>query len=374
MNIRNSINDGTHPSSAHLSIWYCRQMLADFHEVDEQAEGLSLDQIRKGEKDFHDFICRMYDEMYRVPGSFQIPVGPYDEYMKKAGTNKVAEKAHFTDAKESKLRNEFQQAIQYYAKFLYEIGIRGESISPGNYMLNITSSSYAEAKKASRLSYVKSNPEDKQEAWEILGIQIREENSLVKLSNTKNPYMFIGLWLLCHAPESAYKYMNYLRVDFKGCHRAIPGIEDIKETILPEHGIIIDRFEEVMVKLRIKRKIQRLRNITSGFQWKVEYIYKGKNIFGFYAEPKYLMLCIYFNKVENINELCRKILEMDEELFQWFQAKIPERLCKCRSNRWAAFGENRRRICGLSCRAEVVNPSTSDVTDSIKIMKLFRGL
>ena len=100
MNIRHSINDGTHPSSPHLSIWHSRHMLAGFHEVDEQVEGLCSEEIRKGEKDFHDFVCRMYDEMYKEPETFLIPVGPYDEYLKKAPPRQGAEKEHYTDTKE----------------------------------------------------------------------------------------------------------------------------------------------------------------------------------------------------------------------------------------------------------------------------------
>ena len=349
-------------------------MMAGFHEVDEKVEGLCSKEIRVGQKDFYNFVCRMYEEMYKEPGSFLIPVEPYDEYLKKAETWKGAEKEHSTDAKECKLRNEFQKAIQYYAKFLYEIGIRAESISTGNHELLITSYSYEEAKKASSMTHGNSNPGKRQAAWKILGIRFVEENSMVKISNYKNPAMFIGLWMLCHVPESAYKYMNYLRVDFKGCYRTRPDIEDIKETLLPKHALIIGRLEKAMRDLPMKMKIQRLRNITSGFQWKVAYTYKSKNVFGFYAEPKYLMLCIYFNNAQNINEMCMKLLEMDRKLFRWFQSKFPERLCKCRYNRRVVFGEERRRICGLSCRAEIENPDVSDVEDSIKIMKLFRGL
>lgn len=374
MNIRHAINDGTHPSSPHLSIWFCRQMLAEFHEVNESVEGFSSDEIKKGQQDFHDFVCRMYNEMYNEPESFMIPVGPYDEYLKTAKTRKGAEKEHYTDTKESKLRNEFQKAIQFYAKFLYEIGIRAESVSRESHALNIDSDSFDEAKKASGISRRNPHPGNRQTAWKILGIRFHEKNGTVEISNSRFPGMFIGLWMLCYAPESAYKYMNYLRVDFQGCHRAMPGIKDIKETLLPKHALMIDKLEEALEGLPMKVKIQRLRNITSGFQWKAAYSYKGKSVFGFYAEPKYLMLCIYFNDTQNINQMSEKLLQTDRDLFDWFQTKFQERTCKCRYNRRAVFEEEKRRICGLSCRAEVENPEESDVADSIKIMKLFRGL
>jgi len=357
-----------------LSLWYCRNMLAGFNEVDEKVEGFTSEEVRRGEKDFYDFICRMYEDMYKKPESFMIPVGLYDEYLKKAATKKRAEKKHYTDARESRLWNEFQHAIQYYAKFLYEIGSRAKYISAVSHALHITEYHYEEAKKASEMTYINGDHESRREAWNMLGMRFVNQNGMVTLSNQRNPDMFIGLWILCRAPESACKYMNYLRVDFKGCYRAMPQIEDIRETMLPKHARMIDRLEEAMADLPMKRTVQRLRNITSGFQWKVAYTYKVKNVFGFYAEPKYLLVCIYFNDVKNINEMAGKLLKTDIDLFGWFKAKFPERLCKCRNNRWVVFGKERRRICGLSCRADVENPKISDIAASIKVMKLFRGL
>lgn len=369
MNIRHSINDGTFPSSAHLSIWYCRQMLARYHDIPVHLEGLDSETIKRGTKDFHDFLCFLYDQMYENPERFLIPVGPYDEYIKSSGKKPGAEKEHFTDTKESKLRNEFQKAIQYYGKFLYELGIRVNSLLGERCEITFSSEVYDEVKNASAIIRKDKSHEKRVEAWRALGIHFLEENGSVRIRSDKFPLMFIGLRLLCQAPESSYKYMNYLRGDFKGCVRTSPGIEDIKETLLPQHAQMIEQLEQALEELPMKVKIQRLRQITSGFQWKAEYHYKGKNIFGFYAEPAYLMFCLYFNDSKKVNQLSQQLMESDQELYLWFQSKFPKRECQCRYNRKVVFGAEARRICGLSSRAEVENPQAGDVEKSIMIMK-----
>ncbi len=69
-----------------------------------------------------------------------------------------------------------------------------------------------------------------------------------------------------------------------------------------------------------------------------------------------------------------RLEEIDHDLFSWYSSKFPERLYRCPSNRWATFGETRRRICGLSNIAEIENPSEADLKNSIEVLKLFRQL
>ena len=86
------------------------------------------------------------------------------------------------------------------------------------------------------------------------------------------------------------------------------------------------------------------------------------------------MLCIYFNYFMNITEFARSLHEEDSDLFHWFKAHFPERLCKCPNNRRVYFGEDPRRICGLSNRAEIVNPDSEDVERTLYILRRYRNI
>lgn len=127
-----------------------------------------------------------------------------------------------------------------------------------------------------------------------------------------------------------------------------------------------------MSGMKVKTKIKPLRGIVSDFKWKVEYSCKGKNIWGFYADHEYFMLCIYFNHFQNITEFAKILYDEDRNLFQWFRNQFPERLCKCPNNRRVYFGDEPRRICGLSNRAEIVNPNDDDVEKALYLFKRMR--
>ena len=137
---------------------------------------------------------------------------------------------------------------------------------------------------------------------------------------------------------------------------------------------MVKKLEENLLGMKIKKKVKPLRGIVSDFKWKVEYSYKGKNICGFYADNTYFMLCIYFNHFQNINEFAKILYEEDLGLFQWFKNQFPERLCKCPNNRRVYFGEEPRRICGLSNRAEIVNPDNEDIEKALYILRKYRKI
>jgi hypothetical protein len=153
----------------------------------------------------------------------------------------------------------------------------------------------------------------------------------------------------------------------------MPDIDDVMLTMTDEHAKYVKLIEKSFECQKVKYKVKPLRNITSSYEWKIEYTLKGKSFFGFYAEPDYLTLCIYFNNAKNITEFSSKLESIDINIFNWFCSKFPERLCKCPNNRIVAFGDEKRRICGLSNRAEIINPNDKDVENSIFIMRMFRG-
>ena len=206
-----------------------------------------------------------------------------------------------------------------------------------------------------------------------LGVKINDTGEAYCISCKTAPKMFLGLYVLCSASNTKYKYMNYLRLDYKGYFRGIPGIEDIKQTMTKQHAANVDLIIKSVISDKMKYKVKPLRSITSSHGWKVEYTLKGKNVFGFFSEPDYLALYIYFNEAKNITEMSRN-LKNDTLLFDWFCDKFPKVMCKCLYNVTVMLGDEKRRICGMSNKAEIVNPGTGDVEKVIAVIKMFRGL
>lgn len=214
-------------------------------------------------------------------------------------------------------------------------------------------------------------------AYEVLrkrGIEISDNGDTLAVRNTVYPHAMTGLLYLCNAPDSKYKWMHFLRLDFKNACSPLLTVEDICKTLPSKSCEVVKKLEDNLRGIKIKTKIKPLRGIVSDFKWKVAYSYKGKNICGFYADNTYFMLCIYFNDFRNINAFAKLLYEENRDMFEWFQNQFPERLCRCPSNRKVCFGNETRRICGLSNRAEIVNPDTADVENAFYILRKYRNL
>lgn len=207
-----------------------------------------------------------------------------------------------------------------------------------------------------------------------LGIRAYENGDTIHIVNEEYPRLMEGIVYLCKAPDSKYKWMNFLRLDFKNAYSPVPTVNDICKTLPSRSSEAIRKLEDNLSGMRIKAKIKPLRGIVSDFKWKVEYAYKGKNICGFYADQEYFMLCIYFNHFQNINAFAKALYEENYDLFQWFKKQFPERLCKCPNSRRVYFGDEPRRICGLSNRAEIVNPDDGDVDRVLYVLKKYRNI
>ncbi len=81
-----------------------------------------------------------------------------------------------------------------------------------------------------------------------------------------------------------------------------------------------------------------------------------------------------FNHFQNINEFSKILYEEEHELFQWFKNQFPERLCKCPNNRRVYLGNESRRICVLSNRAEIVNLDDYDIERALCILRKYRNI
>lgn len=293
---------------AQRSIRHCIDMIAPFDLPDQQEEG--------GQLQFYQFMYSLYREMYQRPEEYMVFPKPYEEYMaklKEQTAQRKKEKEHVTNARESTLRNTFQQAIQFYASYLYRIGVKSKGIDRETGSLMIRKEDYFEVmEQMNRIHESQYNAE----RYEVLakdGIRVSESGDTVYIVHREYPRMMEGITYLCKAPDSKYKWMNFLRLDFKNAYSPIPTVNDICKTLSARSSEAVRKLEDNLSGMSVKTKIKPLRGIVSDFKWKVEYAYKGKNICGFYADHEYFMICIYFNHFQNINEFAKVLYEEDYE-------------------------------------------------------------
>ena len=371
MNIAGVKNYEGHGSSAQKSIWHSMMMLSHFNEVSIENSDFKKTDIIEGEKEFYQFIKNIYRDMYKNPAKYLVPAAEYDNYIKNRKEDKTPEKNHITDQVECKLRNSFQQAIEFYPKYFYKTGLSAQGICKKTFSLIVSKANYKKVLSSLDNQHLFKENEQRMQVLKNLGVTEKESDGKIYLSCKNFPKMFLGLDVLCSAPESKFKYMNYLRLDYKGYYRSMPDMEDVKLTLTKENAALIDSVGGVFKNEKLKYKVKPLRSITSSHGWKAEYSIKSKNAFGFFAEPDYIAFYIYFNDVKNISQMSQK-LESQPELFNWYCQKFPERLCKCRYNRAVIFGNVKRRICGMSNRAEIINPDKDDLQKIKAVIKIFR--
>ena len=352
------------------SVLHCIRMLAPFREALPEL-GFSTSDLAEGERQFYAFVKALYGEMYGDPAFFLIPEGEYDDYMGTAGERKkTAERRHETDQKECRLRNRFQQAIRFYTAYLYELGIRAESLENG--VLTLSEASWREARKAVEWPHLRGGNEPRYQRLHALGLDERCEPGGVYITSREYPKMMYGLWALCAAPDNKYRYMDYLRLDYRAALRGGPEAAEIYATLSPERAAAVRTLHEAMAGLGMRVKIKPLREITSGSRWKVEYQEHGKCAAGFYAGPDSLTFCLYFGSAGRVTEISARLWEEKPALGAWLDSKFPERLCKCPSNRRVELGDGPRRICGLSCRAEIEEPTPGEIENYLSIFTLLR--
>lgn len=351
------------------SIRHCLDMIAPFEASDRQRE--------EGQRQFYDFMVSIYRGMYGNPLKYLVFPAPYEEYIARCGSQAVSlkkEKEHVSDSRESTLRNTFQQAIQFYGMFFYYVGVQCEGLCGSSGALVISPEEYAGVLgRLNRLHDAKYN-EERYQVLSGLGIEIHEEGGMIHIAHREFTHAMEGLLYLCKAPDSKYKWMNFLRLDYRNAYAPVPAVEDICRTLPEGSRAIVRKLEKHLAGMKVRARIKPLRGIVSDFKWKVEYSYKSKNICGFYADSGYFMLCIYFNHFQNITDFAAVLQEEDRELAAWFREQFPERLCRCPSNRRVYFGGEARRICGLSNRAEVVNPGDGDLEKALYILRRYRNL
>lgn len=346
-------------TAAQRSVAHCLAMLAPGETEDP------------GERAFYDFMRSLYTDMEKEPEAFYVFSAPYEAYLRQRTERNAPrpEKAHAADSRESSLRNTFQHQIQFYASYLYALGCRGQWTETG---LRLTRVAMAQVQKE-----MERTPDKKQHAlrYALLrdrGLRTEEKGEEFLFSFPDAPEIAEGWKTLCLSPETPYKWMNFLRLDFRNAAGTAPSVVDICKTLPQKYTQVIREMEESLSAFPLKKRIRPLRGIVSDFQWKVEYVSRGKNMLGFYAHPDSLTLCVYFNDFRNINVLAAWLESEEPALFEWFRAQLPERLCVCPYNRRVKLGEENRRICGFSNRTETRDPTPRDVENALRVFRKFR--
>jgi hypothetical protein len=362
-------NYGEHESTAQSSLWHCLRMLSPFRAIHAEFGGFDPQIIMEGEKEFHTFIKTLYRNMYDHPDAYFIDTVSYDAYIKTVDLEKLRADEHKNDAKEMKLRQTFQQAIQFYPEYFYRLGLAADEIRGDDYALVLSKEKYDEVLAAIDYAHIRKENGKRLAVLAGLGIHVQESGGTCFILSHHYPTMFLGLWALCAAPDSPYKYTNYLRVDYKGFYGAMPGIEDIKMTLDEEHREILTLLLSRITSTKTRVKMHPLGSITSNHKWKVEYSQGGKRVFEFYAGPAFLVLHIFFKDTASLTDVVRILEREDPALFDWLRDTLIEKLCNCPRNRAVMFGNQKKRICGSTNKVEITNPSEIDVEKGVALMR-----
>jgi len=368
-----------HNSSAQKSIWYCIMMLSKFERVKVSIDGFDDKSVFKGEKDFYTFMKTLYQDMYENPDSYAIPTAEYDEYIKSINIEKVFANSHKGDSKESKLRNKFLQAIQFYSDYFWKLGSAADEICNTKYELVISKSNYDNIIKSFDNLNIKNENEQRLNALANRGIIINKNGKKNYISCKKFPKTFLGLKVLLTVPESKYKTenkfkrLNYLRLDYKGYCRPMPEIEDVKLTMKKEHSDTLTLLLSLFNNFKTRYALYPMASILPFNKWKIDYwLGNNKRIFGFYASPDFLSFRISFNTLENLIRIIKILEKNNKKLFEWFRDNIKEVFHDCPRNKIIMFGNQEKHLCCSSSGGtmEIVNPDKNDVKNIIELIKV----
>lgn len=353
---------------AERSIRHCLAMLAPCRPIETADAQFSAGDYRVGQRQFHDRMAGLYRRMLADPEGWLIPVTPYEHY---AASHPPRPEAapHRSDSRESTLRNAFQQAISFYAEFLYALGCAADDLRADGAMAVPAEKYDAILQKLSRRHDGKRNAL-RIERLQAEGLALRRESGTMLIRWDRAA---LGLHVLCRAPEGRYSHMNFLRVDYPSSLRGAPTLDDVLESLPAACRQRMRSVLDAASELPLKPRIKPLRGIVSDFRWKVDFLLGGRCALGFTGDCDGLNLYLHFNAADSISRFS-ETLAGDPALLEWFRGCFPERLCRCPNNRMVDLGGEARRICGLSNRAEIVNPDDGDIQNAIRILQKFRQL
>ena len=226
------------------------------------------------------------------------------------------------DQKESRLRNQFQQAIRFYAAYLYEVGMRGRFSQEG--VLELPLSAWREARAAMEWPHLREGNEERFQRLRALGLGVTQGKGSVRVLNRDFPKMMFGLWALCAAPKTAYHRTNYLRLDYAGALRGSPALEDVFRVLSPVRAQQARQLHKAAEQAGFRGKIRPLREITSGSFWKVEYSREGKVAAVLYAAPEGLNFGLHLGAPQRAQGFLERAGKEAPALEEWLRGRLQE--------------------------------------------------
>lgn len=364
-------NQKEFPSSTHKSIWHAAVFMAPYYKVvPTELTGKEADDLREGGKSLYSFMTDLYSEMYENPEKFYIPVEEYDNFMKGRSRNDLIDKEK---QKEGRLRNKFQQSIQFYQKLLFEIGARGNQ-EAGSYDICIDESIMSDIIKVHKLSQIRGEQEKRLNALSDMGMQVSRSEFKLTFSNSKYPKMFTALSALCKAGNKSFAVTNFLRCDLRGLIKSHkPGFQD-SISILPDDFMkAAAEMYEFMRGLKCWIFVEPLKNTTLHSEWKVSFKFNGQLIYSFHSDAGTLKTFAYFNRHDNVSRMGYVLKEESEPLYKWFCDRVPVTACSCPNNKLVDIGGCKKRICGLMNRIDVINPDKSSLENLKRTIETYIG-
>lgn len=290
--------------------------------------------LAEGEKSFYNFMCRLYSDMYDNPEKYYIPAGEYDDFMNGRERRSLDKKYK---QKESRLRNRFQQSIQFYQKLLFEIGRKAEFVSHNTFKFNKLF--LGDMINIYNLRTIRGEEVKRAMALSNTGLEVEETENELIIKNDEYPEMYDALCAIANVKNNKYSLTNFLRCDFRGLTSCFKPCFDDVSCVLPEnYKCMALEMDELMRGLRCKVSIEPLKNTTLYSQWKVSYKYNGKLFYSFHADTNDFEIFAHFNDYKNISCAGYFLKEHSKSIYNWFYDKVPERKCTCPNNRLADIG------------------------------------
>jgi len=359
------------PSTAQKSIWHTSQFMSPFYEIDPPGVNDNLiGFIRKGEKEFYQFMKDLYLHMYHNTENYYIPTTDYDTYMK---GRKRHELPHKNDSRECTLRNRFQHAIKFYQDFLYEIGRHGD-IDRESSRLILSEDKFADIRQ--RLKTHKKSCEIYSyiNALNSTGFGYKKQDDMICFFNKKYPGMFHGLSLLAKSRNKKYGYTCFLLSDYRGILNSFElGFNDTVFILNNNYKKTASELHGYMKQIGAKLKIKPMRHTLLTSFWKLQYTKNVKAVCSMHIDINKLNIFLNFNRTKNISNMGYLLKKSYSELYDWFYDHMKTMECSCKNNRNVDFGGKRKRICGLMNRIEIYNPGTEDLEKIKNVLTLYHS-
>jgi len=319
--------------------------------------------------DLHNFFINMYSKLSTTPVLFNIPVGQYDKFaLKHLNSTTVQDLAKNLKAKEGKLRNDYQQPIHFYRKFLFLSVLYGQWF---DHRLFLSNNMLEEIKSKINLSRIRENYFNMINNFTLLGINIENRSNGLYFSSLIYPDMFKCLKAISSS-KNPYLFHNYVRLDFNLIYKQyIPDVSTIKNLVSKGNYELITDISNFLKRLGCNYTLRFLKHKILTTSVIFDYFFKNRTYFSITAGIDEIYYNFYLRDSKNITKMATLLYKNDYPLFEWFIDKIPEQECNCKNNRIVDLVVKKIRICGLANKFELKTIDSKSQNQLLKLITLF---